>query len=305
MDGDEHILGINWKVLGMLYFNLLVLTPLLSLLITLILFLIFRLICVGRCNFALLIELQSCISQQKRGRLRTGVKGMSGFDICHTTCHICYFIQNICISEKKAVIQSTHRGGALLNLWECRAFQLWVDLLTCHICHFLHVICISEKKAVIQSTHRGGALLNLWECRAFQLWVDLFLIYNQKPIYFQIIVRMFLLHFNLRCSRYFPLALMFTSGLVYIIPQNVLETIILTKRFLILIFNLIIPQKCFIFQKICFMVPQKFIKFSNLGLMDIVGGFAPCGSISSRDIPIRILEFVFFGSQHEDSNYQH
>ena len=176
MDGDEHALGINWKVLGMLYFNLLVLTPLLSLLITLILFLIFRLhwICVGRCNFALLIELQSCISQQKRGRLRTGVKGISGFDLCHTTCHIC---------------------------------------------HFIHTICISEKKAVIQSTHRGGALLNLWECRAFQLWVDLFLIYNQNPIYFQIIVRMFLLHFNLRCSRYFPLALMFTSGLVYIIPQ--------------------------------------------------------------------------------------
>ena len=265
MDGDEHAIGINWKVLGMLYFNLLVLTPLLSLQITLILFLIFRLywICIGRCNFAFLIELQSCISQQKSGRLRTGVKGISGLDLCHIICHIC------------------------------------------HICHIFHTVCISEKKAFIQSTHRGGALLSLWECRAFQLWVDLLLIYNQNSIYFQIIVRMFLLHFNLRCSRYFPLALMFTSGLVYFMPQNVLEKIILTKRFLILIFHLIIPQKCFIFQNIWFMVPQNFIKFSNLGLMGIVGGVAPCGSISSRDTPIWNFEFVLFGSQHEDSNYQH
>ena len=268
MDGDEHALGINWKVLGMLYFILLDLTPLLSLCTTLILFFIFRLywFCLGRCNFAFLIELQSCISQQKSGRLRTGVKWSSGLDHCHITC----------FSEGVALNKTTHPS---LN----KDFTYLLTYL-----------------------HRGGALHSLWECRAFQLWVDLHLIYNQNLIYFQNIVRMFLLHFNLKCSRYIPLALMFTSGLSYTMPQNVLEKIIITIRFLILIFHLIIPQKCFIFQKVWFMVPQKYLNFSKLCFMGIVGEVAPCGSISSQNIPIWAFEIMLFeSSQHEDSNYQY
>ena len=120
VDGDEHALGINLKVLGMLYFIMLGLTPLLSLRITLILFFIFRLswFCLRRCNFVFLIELQSCISQQKSGRLRSGVKWSSGLDHCHITC----------FSEEEALNKTTHRGGALHSIWDCRAFQLCVDL---------------------------------------------------------------------------------------------------------------------------------------------------------------------------------
>ena len=256
MDVDEHALDINLKVLGMLYFIMLDLTPLLSPCITLILFFIFRLswFCLRRCNFAFLIELQSCISQQKSGRLRTGVKWSSGLDHCHITC----------FSGEEALNKTTHRGGAL------------------------------------------HSLSDLSDCRASQLCVDLHLIYNQNLIYFQNIVRAFLLHFNLKCSRYILLALMFTSGLSYTMPQNFLEKIIITIRVLILIFYLIVPQKCLNFQKIWFMVPQKYFFFQNCAFMGNLGEVAPCGSISSQNKPICFFEIMLFtSSQHGDSNYQY
>ena len=63
MDGDEQALGINLKVKGMLWFNMLDLTPFLSPCTILILFFIFSLswCCLRRCNFAFLIDLHFCV----------------------------------------------------------------------------------------------------------------------------------------------------------------------------------------------------------------------------------------------------
>ena len=173
MDGDEHTLGITWKVLGMLCI-LLDLAPFLSLYILLALMLIlifvFRLSWTG-CNFVNMTDSQFYTYQREMRGLRTGAKWSSGFICGHS----------VCFSE------------------------------------FLNI-----------SAHGGGALFCLWEHRTPQPWADIYRLYNFMLTFimlfsFQISVRMYLLHPNLGCSRYIPLALMFTSGLYYIIPPNPLK----------------------------------------------------------------------------------
>ena len=214
------------------------LTPFLSPSTILILFFIFSLswYCLRRCNFAFLIDLQSCISQQNSGRLRTGVKWSSGFDYCYITC----------FSGEKTFNKTTHRGGAVHSLWDCRASQLRVGLYLIFNQNF-----IFHAKFRFVLFFRIG-LMFMHNCRYYQFI---------SPLNFQNIVRVFLLHFNLKCSRYIPLALMFTSGLSYVMPQNFLEKIIITIRFSILIFYMIVPQKCLNFSKLWFMVPQKCLNF--------------------------------------------
>ena len=204
MDGDEHGLGINLKVVGM-SFNMLDLTPFLSPCTILILFFIFSLLwyCLRRCNFAFLTDLQLCISQQKSGRLRTGVKWSSGFDCCY----------NIYFLGEETFIKTTPRGGALHSPWHCRASQLCVSL---HLLILNQNITFHAKLRFMLFFRIGLMFMRI--CRYFHFIL---------PFNFQNIVRVFLLHFNLKWSRYTPLALMFTSGLSYIMPQNLLEKVIL------------------------------------------------------------------------------
>ena len=140
------------------------------------------------------------------------------------------------------------------------------------------------------SAHGGRALFCLWEHRTPQPWADIYRLYNFMLTFimlfnFQISVRVYLLHPNLGCSRYIPLALMFTSGLYYIMPQKFLKKsiiyIILNIRFLILVICMISPQRC--------------LNFSEFWFLDILGGSAPSGSISSQSsIIVRIFGIVFF-----------
>ena len=245
MDGDEHIIGIIWKVLGMLCF-LLDLAPFLSLYILLTLMLIstfvFRLPWTG-CNFVSRTDSQLYTYPRGMRGLRTGAKWSSGFICGHSAC----------FSE------------------------------------FLNI-----------SAHGGGALFCLWEHRTPQPWADIYRLYNFMLTFimlfsFQISVRMYLLHPNLGCSRYIPLALMFTSGLYYIMPQNPLKKsiiyITLNIRFLILVICMISPQRC--------------LNSSKFWFLDILGGSAPSGSISSQSsIIVRIFGIIFSDTpNNEDSNY--
>ena len=245
MDGDEHILGIIWKVLGMLCF-LLDLAPFLSLYILLTLMLIIIFVFRSpwtRCNFVNRTDSQLYTYPSEMRGLRTGAKWSSGF-ICG---HSAYFSE------------------------------------------FLNI-----------SAHGGRALFCLWEHRTPQPWADIYRLYNFMLTFimlfsFQISVRVYLLHPNLGCSRYIPLALMFTSGLYYIMPQNLLKKsiiyIILNIRFLILVICMISPQRC--------------LNFSEFWFLDILRGSAPRGSISSQSsIIVRIFGTVFSDTlNNEDSNY--
>ena len=162
-----------------------------------------------------------------------------------------------------------------------------------------HDACFSEEEFLNSSAHGGGALFCLWEHRTPQPWADIYRLYQLMLTFillfnFQISVRVYLLNPNLGCSRYIPLALMFTSGLSYVMPQNLLKKpiiyIIFNIRFLILIICVISPQRC--------------LKFSKFWLLDILGEGAPSGSISSQNIIVWFSEIMFFeSSQHEDSNY--
>ena len=162
-----------------------------------------------------------------------------------------------------------------------------------------HDACFSEEEFLNSSAHGGGALFCLWEHRTPQPWADIYRLYQLMLTFillfnFQISVRVYLLHPNLGCSRYIPLALMFTSGLSYVMPQNLLKKpiiyIIFNIRYLLLIICVISLQRC--------------LKFSKFWLLDILGEGAPSGSISSQNIIVWFSEIMFFeSSQHEDSNY--
>ena len=87
-----------------------------------------------------------------------------------------------------------------------------------------HDICFSEEEFLNISAHGGGALFCLWEHRTPQPWADIYRSYQFILLFnFQISARVYLLHLNLGCSGCIPLALMFTSGLSYIMPQNLLK----------------------------------------------------------------------------------
>ena len=154
-----------------------------------------------RCNSAFLKYLQSCSSQQRSGRLRTGVKWSSGFDNYY----------EIFILGGETFNKTMLRGGALHSLCDCRASQLCIGL---HLLKFSQNFTFHAKLRFMFFFRNGLVLIPQ---RIYLRFII--------PFKFQNIVRVCLLHFNLKCSNYTPLALMFTSGLSYNMPQNVLEKV--------------------------------------------------------------------------------
>ena len=91
-----------------------------------------------------------------------------------------------------------------------------------------HDACFSEEEFLNSSAHGGRALYCLCKHRTPQPWADIYRFYQLMLLFillfnFQISVRVYLLRLNLRCNGYIPLALMFTSGLSYAMPQNLLK----------------------------------------------------------------------------------
>ena len=179
--------------------------------------------CLRGCNFAFLKDLRFCTSKHRNGGLRTGFKWSSGFD---------YHFYGIFISGEETFNKIMPRGGALHSLWDCRASQLCIGLYLLKFSQNFHA------KLKFMFFLRNGLL-------SLRMHIYIYISFQ-----FQNIVRVGLLHFNLKCSRLTPLAPKFTSGLIYDLPQNLLEKVLyihLIIRFSILIFYMIFPQKCFNF----------------------------------------------------------